>query len=409
MCKEAFLMNRKRIKMLACLLMLQVLSLFECNIPGAVERQLNRVEQQALYEAGQAMEKKNYVKAENLLKECIHQRQEKTDYRVFFQLGNVFMIQKKSQDALEVYEKAVSRYDKTPGLWQNMGKACFDLQQFSRAGQYMQKAWQYQEKKDPDLLFQAAGCMMMAREPGNAYTLLKSLCNGSQNTVRLKWLESLAHACMEAGKNQEAMQTICRLLERQPDEPRWWKMLININIRDEKYDKAAAALKIHNQLTQQKKEDIILLGDLYMAAGVPEKAAEQYELALQWIQTSHHYEKIAAAYLAAHQPDKAISILKKALKSKQVARLWHTLGTIYYNQGEAVLAYQAFQKSCNLNPNDGRTALMMGYSALKAGRNHEAIVDFAKAAEFKNHKKAAQQGLKAAQLEIHKDQKKEQG
>lgn len=358
--------------------------------------QLSRTEQQILYEVGRAIEKKEYRRAEQQLTKRIEKHEGNTDYRFFFQLGNVYSLQGHAQKALSVFEQAISRYDRDPALWQNMGKACHDLGRFSCAGNHMERAYRLQEKKKPDLLYQAAGCRLMAKETESAYQLLNELCSKDDASVRTKWLESLAHACMELGRNQEAEKTVRRLLHREPDAPRWWKMLTNLHIKAENYDKALAALKIHNQLVPSKKEDVIRLGDLYMAAGVPLKAAKQYEAALQWTQTSTHFKRIASAYLAAHRPEKAAAILERAVAQSPTARLWRMLGTIRYNQDQPDSAYRAFQKSHRLDPVDGRAALMMGYSALKAGRAKDAVAAFETAAAFKSQEKTASRALEAA-------------
>ncbi len=366
------------------------------NFAGAAETgspQPSRTEQQILYEVGQAIEKKAYRKAEKQLTKRIKKHEGNTDYRLFFQLGNIYSLQGHAQKAFSAYEKAVSRWDRDPALWQNMGKACYDLGRFSCAGKHMERAYRLQEKKKPDLLHQAAGCRLMAKETESAYQLLKELCSKNDAEVRSEWLKSLAHACMELEKNPEAEQTIRRLLHLQPNAPRWWKMLTNLHTRNEDFGKAAAALKIHNQLVPPKKEDIVRLGDLYTAAGVPLKAAEQYEAALQWTQTSAHFKRIASAYLSAHRPEKAAAVLKRAVEQAPSARLWRMLGIIRYNQDQPDLAYRAFKKSHQIDPMDGRAVLMMGYSALKSGSKQKAIAAFKNASAFKTQRKAALRGL----------------
>ncbi|MFP4533682.1 MAG: tetratricopeptide repeat protein [Desulfobacterales bacterium] len=366
------------------------------NSAGAAETgppQPSRTEQQILYEVGQAIEKEAYRKAEKQLTKRIKKHEGKTDYRLFFQLGNIYSLQGHAQKALSAYKKAVSRCNRDPALWQNMGKACHDLGRFSCAGKHMERAYRLQEKKKPDLLYQAAGCRLMAKETESAYQLLKELCAKDDAEVRPEWLNSLAHACMELEKNPEAEQAIRCLLHRQPDAPRWWKMMANFHIKSEAYNKAAAALKIHNQLVPPKKEDVIRLGDLYMAAGAPLKAAEQYEAALQWTQSSEHFKRIASAYLAAHRPEKAAAILERAVGQAPSARLWRMLGTIRYNQDKPDLAYRAFKKSHRIDPMGGRAVLMMGYSALKSGNKQEAIAAFKNASAFKSQRNTAIRGL----------------
>lgn len=392
-------MSRAAGKLLIGLFLVQILGLFAANLPvGAQARpsHQSRVEQQALYEAAQAVENKQYAEAEQILANCISRRQGKVGYRVFLQLGNVYAVEQKPRKALASYEKAVSCNDQDPAVWQNMGKACFDLERFSEAGDYLERAWQLQEEKSPDVLFQAAGCRMMAGQAEKAYDLLEKLCTGDPENVRLEWLQSFAQVCMALDKGQEARQAVYRLLARQPEKPKWWKMLANVDIKAENYNKAAAALKVHNQLVAPGKEDVLRLGDLYMAAGVPAKAAEQYEILLQQDPAARQYEKAASAYLAACRPEKAAAILKQAVKRTPEPRLWHMLGSILYNQDKPEQAFDAFQKSHDLDSDKGESALMMGYSALKAGMVHEAVDAFETAAKFKNHQQAATKGLNAA-------------
>jgi tetratricopeptide (TPR) repeat protein len=133
-----------------------------------------------------------------------------------------------------------------------------------------------------------------------------------------------------------------------------------------------------------------------MAAGVPLKAAEQYEKTLQWSRTSVDFKRLASAYLAAYQPEKAVSALRQALELEPDSGLWHMLGSIFYNQDKPEEAFKAFQKSFYLDSQKGDAALLMGYSAIKAGLYDEAIDAFEKAKEFKKQEQQAFQGLAAA-------------
>ncbi|MGM0644025.1 MAG: tetratricopeptide repeat protein [Thermodesulfobacteriota bacterium] len=381
-----------------CLIMLMVAGLCFSDFSiasGAESPKLGKSDHKILYQARRAIGKTRYEKAKRLLEAHIDRREEKVDYRIFFLLGNVYSMQEAPLKALAAYKKATAIYDADPAVWQNMGKACFSLERFSRAGSHMEQAWLMQENKDPALLFQAAGGRLTAGETRKAYELLERLCNRNPEGVKLQWLESFAYACMELGKTNKALQTVHRLLERQPDEPRWWRMLTNTYIRKKAFNRAAAALEIHNRLVPEKKENVIRLGDIYTAAGVPFKAAVQYERAFEWVRTSRHYQKTAQAYMAAHRLEKAAGILKQALEIEPSACLWHMLGTVRYNQDKPDKAYQAFQKSHKLEPGKGRTLLLMGYSALKAGRYQPAVAAFEKACAYKNQKQAARQGLTA--------------
>lgn len=381
-------------------IVIQALAFIFCNMSRSEQndlKDLSRTEHEVLYNAGKAMEDKNYSKAKNTIKEFIATQKGQTDYRLYFHLANTYALLNDQEKALKTYKKAIAKYDKDLALIQNTAKVCYELEKFVQAGEYLKQAYRLKKDKDPDLLYQAASCLIMAQKSKKAYAFLQELCSKKKEEVCSNWLQALAQVSMELGRKEKALQTIKRLLNREPGNPRWWKMLTNAYIRYKNYDQAAASLKMHNQISASSKEDLLLLGDLYALAKIPLQAARQYEKALKQSKEPSLYKKTASSYLAAHQPEQAIRILRQALENSPKAKLWHKLGNIHYNNKSYAKAYHAFKQSLKLNPDNGQAVLMLGYSALKAKSRQEAVSAFKKALKYKAHRQTAKQILKSIQ------------
>jgi len=268
--------------------------------------------QKVVYEAQQAMEKKEYAKAERILLTFIDKHPETPHYLVEFTLGNALSMGGKSIDALLHYKTSADLYPDFSPAWQNLGKICFDLKRYDQAGDHMLKAYEIDEQKDPTLLYNAAVSYIMAKEEKKALPHLEYLASGDAGTPKTEWLEALLKVCMDLHLEKKAFKVIQSLVDKNEDDPRWWKILAQFYLQQGDYKKAVAALKIHSYLVPIKKQDIILMGDLYNAIEVPVKAAEYYEKAVKLKKDPSVYEKLAAAYSAAHKPDKALNVLNQA-------------------------------------------------------------------------------------------------
>ncbi|MBW1963252.1 MAG: tetratricopeptide repeat protein, partial [Deltaproteobacteria bacterium] len=220
------------------------------------------------------------------------------------------------------------------------------------------------------------------------------LASGDAGTPKTEWLEALLKVCMDLHLEKKAFKVIQSLVDKNEDDPRWWKILAQFHLQQGDYKKAVAALKIHSYLVPIKKQDIILMGDLYNAIEVPVKAAEYYEKAVKFEKDRSAYEKLAAAYIAAHKPDKALNVLNQALEEKSTSGLWFMMGRIRYEKEEFDKAYNAFKKSAQMDPKDGRAYLMMGYCALQIHKKDAARMAFQKATKFRDQRKRAKELLK---------------
>ena len=350
--------------------------------------------QKAVYEAQQAIEKKEFLEAEECLKKYIRKYPQKPHYLAEFTLGNVLAISRKENEALSHYKASSDLYPDYIPTWQNMGKIFFDLKQYEQAGDCLLRAYEIDKKKDPSALYNAAIAYIMSGKGKKAMPHLEHLSSGEMGPPKTEWLEALLKVCIDLQLKKKAFEVIHRLLDKNGNDPRWWKLLAQLYLQQNDYKKAATALTITSYVATTNREDTMLLGDLTNAIGIPLKAAEYYEKALSKSNRPADYEKLVSAYLAAHKPENAIDALNRALNKKPTSKLWFMMGQVLYEEEKFDNACNAFDKSARLNPKDGRPYLMIGYCALQMDNNGMAEKALSKAARFPKQRKMARKLLK---------------
>jgi hypothetical protein len=287
---------------------------------------------------------------------------------VEFTLANALSLSGKDQEALYHYLLTVKLYPEFSYAWQNMGKIYFDLKQYSKAGDCLLKAYNVAQTPEASNLYYAAISYILAEEHNKALPHLRYLISGEAGTPKIEWLEAFLQVCMKLHLKDEAFRSVNSLLAKDGDNPRWWRFMAHLYLRQNDYKKAVAALTIRSYLdTSINRKDVMLLGDLNNAIGAPAKAAQYYEQAVVLKDDTKpaDYGKLASAYLAAHRPAKARDALERALKKTKTFKLCFMLGQALYEEEKWNDAYQAFNKAARLDRKDGKAHLMMGYCALQ--------------------------------------------
>ncbi len=352
--------------------------------------------QKAVYEAQQNMAAKKYAEAEKKLLAYERSQPDAPHYLVAFTLGNVLSYQGKKQAAIERYRACAELNPGFGPVWQNLGKTCFDLKQYSRAGEHFFKAWQTGAPKDPKLRHHAAVAWMLAGENQKALAHLEYLVSGDAGRPQKQWIEALLKVSLDLGRDEKAVAALGRILEKEEGETRWWKLLAQLHARRQEYRKAASAFEIYALLVPALgREDAILMGDLYNAIRVPLKAAQSYRSALAMRECPKLRKKLAAAWLAAHRPDEARETMLTGPEPLTCPRVWLALGRTYYDRGDWDKALDAFSRSARLGPEDGRAHLMLGHCALQLQKKEIAVAALRKACEFKEYRRQASRLLEA--------------
>jgi tetratricopeptide (TPR) repeat protein len=328
------------------------------------------------------MEKKEYARAREILTAYIEQPSGQVHYLIYFTLGNVLSLEGNAAGALERYRAAANLYPDNAVIWQNMGKACYDLENYVEAGDCLARAHTLKGPESPALAYQAAVAYIQADKPNAARPLLEALVNRPSGTPEPEWLNALLKVYLDLKKPEKALSLTRRLLRRTGDDPRLWQILSRLYIDRGEYKNAAAAMEIYTSLVPPDPDRVRMLGDLYRLAETPLKAARQYEKLLAPGASPKDYERTATAYFAARRTDLAIDVLLRGLEEQPSAAMWGQLAGLYYDKGDFKPAREAFEKSALADPKNARAHLMTGYCALQLDHLTEARNAFERAARF---------------------------
>ncbi|WP_419662031.1 tetratricopeptide repeat protein [Desulfosarcina variabilis str. Montpellier] len=354
----------------------------------------SRAEQRVVHAAQQAMAAKRYAEAQRDLSAYIKKQGGKVHYRVEFSLGNAWMLDGKPEQALPHYQAAAAQHTSDAALWQNLGKACFDLGRFGEAADSLAKAHRLTTPPSKTLAYQAAVAYIQAKHPEKARPLLEQIMDRTDDDPDPAWLEALLKVYLDLGQKERALDLARSLVQGKGQDPRLWQVLAHLYMQAKLYDQAAAAMQVRASLTRPTREEIILLGDLYRMAGVPLKAARQYEKLLAENVRPKDVAKVASAYLAARRVDAAIDVLERGVDRHPTFRLWWLLAGAYYEREDFEKALTAFEQCNRCNPKNARAFLMKGYCALQLDQLETAETAFTEAARFPCQNKEAQQRLK---------------
>lgn len=272
--------------------------------------------------------------------------------------------------------------------WLRLGEAAYELEKYSEAGVAFGRAYDLTPDHTPEILYYAGVSLLMGKEPERALGALEKLLDGHREGADLDWYQALISAGIEADRPGDVGPFVDRLLEDNPSEPRAWELSYQFAVGQEDYESAAVSLTVAGYLRPLSHDEVVQLGDLYAVISVPVQAARYYEEAMNMPATdvesgrADEFERLASAWLGAHDHDRARSTLKIALGEKETVGLWSLLGDLEYMDGEFEAALTAFGRACELDQDFGRGWLMMGYCAIELGREDEALRHLDKAAEF---------------------------
>lgn len=341
---------------------------------------LTRSEQRVVHQAQKAIAKEQYAKARQMLSAYIKKCSGSVHYLLEFTLGNALAMEGNAQGAVAHYQAATTIHPGDSAVWHNMGKAYYDMKHFARAGHSLVKAHELEDPPSPATAYQAAVAFIMAEKPDTARPLLEKLVSSEGGQPKAAWLDALLKVYLDLGLTDKALGLTRDLLGKAGHRPHLWQILAHIHMSRKEYLKAAAALEIYASLAPMDAEKTGLLGDLYMMAGVPMKAAQKFEALLIQKPSASVYEKIATAYLAAFRKDKAVEALERGIDMKASGTMWWNLASVHYEEGRFDKAYEAFGQCARHGSKTADAHLMMGYSALQANRLLAAESAFSQAA-----------------------------
>ncbi len=198
----------------------------------------------------------------------------------------------------------------------------------------------------------------------------------------------------EQKKFAKALVVLHGLIDTDPNEPRYWRMLANHHMQVEEAKKALAAMGIaYQQDMFDQTADLKRVASLYGYVEVPEKAARLTE---EWVAQGRVEEdadtlrRLGDLWMLARDRGKAKDYLRRAGDANRDPKTFELLGSLYFEDEEWTRAHASFKRvleSEGRRDDDGdlliedplRIHMLAGISAMRAGMKPEARVSLTRA------------------------------
>ena len=337
---------------------------------------LAQPQHKVMIQAQKLMAKDN-AKAGRLLDEFAQKHPKASHCQFSFLRGVIAYQSKKLARAKGFFAKAVQlRPCHVPALC-NLAVVTYELGDPVEAARLMIKAYEYNEKPQPNYLYQAAAFYLTAKQPNKALPLLVKLAN--LPSVKPQWLKALVRTYMELKRYKEAEAALAKLLRQTPGEAELWRLSAMLNLGQGKNAAAAADLEVSYRLATPAKAKWRTLADLYRMAGVPLKAARYYQLSFGDKPTAKQLLLLAGVYFEANEVDKALQAAHASIKLKPTAKCWRFIAQIQMQNKKYKAAVKAYEKAAQLAPQNARLKIMAGYCALQMENYQQALEHLAQA------------------------------
>ena len=332
--------------------------------PKLLTQALPRDVQDVLYKAQRAIEAKDYQSAGTILQKYIHKHKERSNFLVYFTLGNAFYLEGQLKSAYQAYASAYHLESRFSPLCTNFATVCYELKKYGQAGELFESAYKCAEKPGEELLYQAAICHRQAKDFTRVKNIMERLLNGRGKATPAEWLECYVNACLELQDWQQAEQMVVKLLDSSPADRKYWLLLAQLRAHQKKFAAAATAFAVAYTIKIPGLKEWEELAGIYRYIHVPGEAAKCLERAYGKDPSAAQCDTLAAAYLRAGRLDKALGYVDRAIEKEPSASRYYEKGNLYYRCGQWRLAIEALRSALELQPTLGFAHLLLGSCAL---------------------------------------------
>ncbi len=272
-----------------------------------------------------------------------------------------FLALDQPDSALVDLRQAVALAPKFARGWLKLGEVAYGQQDFALAAEAFGHGYALAPDPQPELLHYQGVCLLLSGQPEKAAQVLVTLLREHRDQAGLDWYQALIAAALESSQREIPTTLLDHMIEDFASEPEAWSLAARYAGARQEYRAAVVCLRIADYLAPLTGDQLNRLGDLYAACGVPLQAARSYERSAasslrvvardsvavrRWREDQ---ERLATAWLAAHQPRQALASLQAAVQT---------------------------------DPGFGRGWLLLGYSALELGMDETARQNFQRAQDF---------------------------
>lgn len=347
----------------------------------------------ALFKAQQEMNQNQYEKAIEILLKFQERSAKYNHFLVEFNLGTAYGLQDQPEKAIVHLKRASEMEQHYSPIWMNLGKLYYQTKNFPQAGAALEQGFRCATAKNPEILYMAMAAYFQANDYEKTTALGEELVfkfrSMNDSVVSL-----LANTYIVTKNFTGAIKTLRYLLDTDPNNHKAWKLLCSAYFNNQQYVEATIAYEVYGYLNGLKRDESVILGDLFFMSGVPVRAAQYYEQALKEGGSSEEYEKLAVYYYSAYEIEEAIGSLDEALNEEETVERLLLKAQLYYLQDKFGEAEKHYASAAELLTKDGHEWLMAGYCAMRNGDTKNAKQWLYKAMDYPSQRQEAQSILK---------------
>ena len=389
-----------------------------------------------LKRASHLVEKNEVDKAIDILKS--YEPGKPDAYMIQFELGNCYMLVKQYNEANSAYLASIKLNAAYGPAWHNLANSYIELNQYEKAGDAFVQAYERYNPKRPDILYYAASTYFAGDDPKTALAIfnrltalhpddiklewqqvhvqillannmpkvalpiIEKLANGMQREKQKEWQEFLLYHYLSLEMHHKALSYVRSLTKADPLEVRWWKAMAQITLTMNRYKDTLVALTVYGHLAPLSADEKKLMADLYLMLDIPGQSTAILEDLMETTTDAALIEKIVYGFTAQHKPEDALKWIEKGLTvDPRSIKLLMLKGDVLFQLKSYEASKNTFQHVVNLDKDEGKAWLMMGYAAWYGEDLNTAIRAMKQAATFPKQKKAATDAL-AGLLRIQK-------
>jgi tetratricopeptide (TPR) repeat protein len=294
--------------------------------------------------------------------------------------------QGKPRDAVSLLTETARKDPKAPGLEGKLGKAYFQLRQFSQAAAHLQSALQ-QNAGDLESRQLLALSFYSAGNYGEALPLLEKLGPSlPKNSPDAPYLISICYVMMQQWES--ARKVLAQMFYVPPDSAMAYLALGRLLVRQQMVEGAETQIETALRLEPRLTMAHFLLGEIALYRSNPQGAAAEFqkELAVNptvWLV----YWRLGEAYMRLGNYDEAEKVLKKAIWLNEASPgAFILLGEIALKKKDPALASGFLERAIALDPqnSDAHSSLATAYQEL--GREKDANQQFELSKTLRNQK-----------------------
>lgn len=320
--------------------------------------------------------KKDYVKASTAMEQAANITRKGADY---YRAGMLWLQAGDRDKCIELLRQSVAQKPVLEKWRVSLAMVLFNSGRKTEAERVMAETDLMDKKVPPDIRYRGAVIWVWLEQNRKALPVLKALC--SDEKPQKEWLIALVKTRVAVQQITRAQKDLNGLLALYPEDSEVWRLAVWLSLLKNELPQAAAAMAVAVRLGPPDKKQLKDLADLYMAAGVPQKAAMALKKTWKGAPNANDWDRLARIYLSGHWYNLALKCAETALAKEETAARWRTVGDIAFRLQKFEKSLNAYKHSIALKPT-AEALLGAGYAALKMDKMDRAFHFFSKVEAF---------------------------